>query len=415
MELEWAYEGVVNDPPRQSRHLRFVTPSETAGHIGEEGAYLSGETHWYPEMSGSLPTFMVEATVPESWMVVTHGREVSMSSSEKGVTSVWEVTAPTDALTLVANRFVKQHREWRGIEMATYFFPQDAGLAGVYLEATQRYLEVYTDLLGPYPYPKFAVVENFFPGGLGLPSFTLLGNRVIKRRYIQPYALGHEIVHCWIGNSVFNDVEQGNWVEGLTTYLSNYYYEELTGTADQARHQRRRMVLAYSVYVWPEEDYPVGAFRHKTDQKDNAIGYQKAAMVFHMLRSEIGERAFWKGIRSLIADHSGAYATWQDLEEEFNGASGKDLRWFFAQWVERAGAPQPTVVEAAASRASTEGGHLGAYRISGLCRPCSICSSPTARARSCCLRAARPLSGARMKNSRNTSHRAHRGGQSSRL
>jgi len=37
--------------------------------------------------------------------------------------------------------------------------------------------------------------------------------------------------------------------------------------------------------------------------------------VFHMLRSEIGERAFWKGIRSLIADHSGAYATWQDLEK----------------------------------------------------------------------------------------------------
>ena len=46
----------------------------------------------------------------------------------------------------------------------------------------------------------------------------------------------------------------------------------------------------------PEEDYPVGRFTHKSDQKDNAIGYQKAAMIFHMLRREIGNEAFWNGL-----------------------------------------------------------------------------------------------------------------------
>jgi aminopeptidase N len=343
LTLAWEYEGAINDPPREPRHLRFVTPSETSGHIGVEGVYLSGETHWYPDAAGSLPTYRLTVTVPEGWESVSHGsqRERRTERDARGatVTSRWDVAAKTEALTLVANRFVKTSQDWRGIEVAAYLFPEEAALGEEYLAAAIRYLEVYTKLLGPYPFPKFAVVENFFASGLGMPSFTLLGSGIIKRHYVQPYALGHEIVHSWFGNSVFNDNEQGNWVEGLTTYLANYYYEELTGTADQAREQRRLMLLGYGVYVRPEEDYPVGRFTHKSDQKDNAIGYQKAAMVFHMLRAEVGDAAFWDAIRALVTERTGTYVTWQDLEHFFGRVAGRDLRWFFAQWIERPGAP----------------------------------------------------------------------------
>jgi len=233
-------------------------------------------------------------------------------------------------------------------EVSTYLFPEDAALATEYLEATETYLSAYTKLLGPYPFPKFAVVENFFASGLGMPSFTLLGSGVVKRHYVQPYALGHEIVHSWIGNWVLNHPDRGNWVEGLTTYLANYYYEELTGTPERAREQRRLMLLGYAVHVWPEEDYPVAQFRRKTNQKDNAIGYQKAAMIFHLLRREVGEEVFWAGLRRLVGDYGGRYAEWSDVEKVFGLVSGMDLRWFFAQWVERAGAPVLTVIQARA-------------------------------------------------------------------
>ena len=351
LTLEWSYEGLINDPPREPRQLRFVTPSETAGHIGSEGVYLSGETHWYPDFPGSLPTYRVRVTTPEGWEAVTHGKQVSRLSGNRTVTATWEVAARTEALTLVANRFVKAQRDWqdpagRTIEVAAYLFPDNATLADEYLEASARYLEAYTKLLGPYPFPKFAVVENFFASGLGMPSFTLLGSGVVKRHYTQPYALGHEIVHSWVGNWVFNDGQTGNWVEGLTTYLANYYYDELTGTAEQAREQRRMMLLGYAVYVRPDTDYPVGQFRQKSDQKDNAIGYQKAAMIFHMLRREIGDAAFWAGLRKLVADHGGSYATWSDLERVFAEAGRTNLRWFFAQWVERAGAPRLKIAQA---------------------------------------------------------------------
>lgn len=343
LTLAWRYEGIINDPPREPRHLRFVTPSETAGHIGSEGVYLSGETHWYPDLPGSLPTYRLTVVTPEGWETVSHGKQtertVATREGGRSLTSVWEVDAKTEALTLVANRFAKTQRDWNGIEIAAYLFPEDARLGDEYVAAAIRYLEVYTKLLGPYPFPKFAVVENFFPSGLGMPSFTLLGSGVIKRHYVQPYALGHEIVHSWFGNSLFNDNEKGNWVEGLTTYLANYYYDELTGTSALAFEDRRLMLLGYAIYVRPGEDYPVGRFTHKSDQKDNAIGYQKAAMVFHMLRGELGEAAFWNGIRTLVAERTGTYVTWEDLERVFVRVAGRDLRGFFAQWIERAGAP----------------------------------------------------------------------------
>ncbi len=339
VDLMWQYQGAIDEPPREPRHLRFVTPSETAGHIGPEGVYLSGETNWYPDLPGSLATFSVRVKTPGDWTAVTHGKQLARTVQESVAIAAWDVAARTEALTLVANRFVTKQREWKGIEIAAYLFPDEAGLADEYLDASIRYLDVYVRLLGPYPFPKFAVVENFFASGLGMPSFTLLGSGVVKRRYVQPYSLGHEIVHSWIGNSVFNAIGQGNWVEGLTTYLANYYYEELTGTPEQAREQRRMMLLGYSVYVRPEEDYPVAQFTQKRDQKDNAIGYQKAAMIFHMLRREIGEEAFWRCIRTLVARYSGRYAGWKDLEQVFAETARRDLRWFFVQWVEQPGAP----------------------------------------------------------------------------
>lgn len=369
--LDWEYDGVIHDPPKEPRHLRFVTPSDTAGFIGPEGVYLSSESRWYPDRAGSIATFTLSVALPRGWMAVTHGRRLTPLDSEAGTAETpvteWEVNEPTEALTLVANQFVRTGREWKGengvpVLLETYLFPEEASLAQDYLDAATQYLEVYSRLLGPYPFSKFSVVENFFPAGLGMPSFTLLGSGVIKRRYVQPYALGHEIVHSWIGNYVFNRPETGNWVEGLTTYLANYYYEELTGTPEGAREQRRLMLTGYAVYVPPDSDYSVASFTRKIDQKDNAIGYQKAAMVFHMLRQEVGEEQFWKGLRTLVREYGGRYLDWRGIERIYTTSTGRDLRRFFAQWVEQPGAPQLDLVQAKLVRDSTES-EAGQHRL----------------------------------------------------
>ena len=339
VNFSFRYKGKIDDPPRSSKDLRFVSPNRTDGYVGPEGVYLTSETAWYPTISGTLDTFGAQVTLPRGWLSVTQGYEISQVEKEHHVTTQWNVKTPTEALTVVANRFVKQQVDWEGIEISTYLFPEDASLAGQYLEATERYLQFYTTVLGPYPFRKFSVVENFFPSGIGLPSFTLLGSRIIKRGYTQPYSLGHEIVHSWFGNSIFNDFQIGNWVEGMTTYLANYYYEERHGTSEHSMANRRRMFFEYSLYATPTKEYPLIQFHHKETQLDNAIGYQKAAMVFHMLRRELGNQTFFSGIRSLVQGWSGKYANWDTLEKVFEDSSNRELHWFFKQWVERSDAP----------------------------------------------------------------------------
>jgi hypothetical protein len=358
--LDVHYHGVINDPPQDPRHLRFVTPSETAGYIGPEGVYVSSESSWYPDIPESLSTYALLVAVPAGWTVVTQGQAgesracpAELCRDNTMVMTAWAVTQLSEAVTLVANTFVTSSRDWTAktgqrIRLSTYLFPDDAHLAEEYLDATARYLDAYIPLLGPYPFEKFAVVENFFASGLGMPSFTLLGSGIIKRHYVQSYALGHEIVHSWIGNAVFNRAERGNWVEGLTTYLANYYWHELMGDRAQARDQRRLMVQGYNLHVPPERDYPVAQFTQKLDERDNAIGYQKAAMLFHLLRQEVGEQTFWRALMSLVAQYRGRHAEWRNLERVFAEESRRDLRWFFAQWVEQDGAPALSLSEAVA-------------------------------------------------------------------
>jgi hypothetical protein len=176
-----------------------------------------------------------------------------------------------------------------------------------------------------------------------MPSFTLLGQSIVRRGYTQPYSLGHEIVHSWLGNSVFNDFAKGNWVEGLTTYLSNYYFDEATGNHEAALKTRRRMMDEYNLYATPEKDYPIHQFHHKETRIDNAVGYQKTALVFHMLRQELGDATFFNGVRQIIQEGTGKYIEWKDLKRVFSQVAGQDLTGFFKQWIDRPGAPSVTL------------------------------------------------------------------------
>src|SRR5574338_1393668 len=71
VRLRFSYRGVIDDPPRDPRHLRFVTPSETSGHIGPEGVYLSSESKWYPDLSGSLASYQLDVAAPVGWVSVS--------------------------------------------------------------------------------------------------------------------------------------------------------------------------------------------------------------------------------------------------------------------------------------------------------------------------------------------------------
>ena len=134
-----------------------------------------------------------------------------------------------EEIYLVAGRYHEYRHEDTEPASVVFLRSPDAALATKYLDATQRYVELYSRLLGSYPYKKFALVENFWETGYGMPSFTLLGPRVIRLPFIIHSSYPHEILHNWWGNSVYVAKRGGNWSEGLTAYLADHLLAEQRG------------------------------------------------------------------------------------------------------------------------------------------------------------------------------------------
>lgn len=341
LALEVVYEGEIYDPVKTDKELAFVIGDRTTGLIGEEGIFLTGETGWYPRFDYSLEIYRLRARVPSPWVIVSQGQEVKQSRSGKNLEYVFSSDIPADSLTLVGGKYKVHSRMAGSVAVSTYFFEEEESLSDLFLNKTAEYLEKFSRILTPYPYKKFDIVENFFTTGYGFPSFTLLGRDVIRmgERALRPGYLDHEIVHCWFGNYVYFPPGEGNWVEGLTTYIANYYTQELE-SPEKAREYRKGISLKYSLRVPEKKDYPVRKFEGKEEDYENDIGYGKASMIFHLLRDMTGDEEFFYALREFIGRYGGKYATWEEIKKVFEESMRGEIPWFFHQWLDRTGLPQ---------------------------------------------------------------------------
>ncbi len=301
--------------------------------IGEKGIVLLDD--WYPSVEG-LAFYKLSASVPGDFYAVSEAEEIVTGKDQNGKRLTFIFPHPLEGVHLIAGDYHVRSESYRGVTLSTYFFQEDAGLVDTYMEHTKKYIDLYTGLIGRFPFRRFSVVENMLPSGYSMPTFTLLGRDVVRLPFIVRTSLGHEVLHQWFGNLVYVDYESGNWAEGLTTYLSDHLYEEMEG---RGWEYRKQMLLDYDSYVTPERDFPLNEFRSRTDFASKAIGYGKSAMVFHMLKTSMGEKVFFKAITDLIEREKFRKASWDDIRMAFEGASGKDLKWFFRQWIEEKGVP----------------------------------------------------------------------------
>jgi hypothetical protein len=291
-----------------------------------------------------------------------------------GSTTTWNVLTakaalPTDSLTLVAGPYVTASRTVEGVTLSTFFYEQDAALQDLWLAAGEAIVKRYAAILGPYPHPKFDIVANFFSTGYGMPSFTLLGDEVIRSASARAQAMGgaipagyldHEYVHGWYGNGLFVDYATGNWCEGLTTYCSNYLAKELEGP-EAARAQRRGTLEKWSLRVKGAKDTPVRAFLQKVEDTDNDIGYGKASMIFHLVRRQLGDEAFWSAVKRFTQARVGTLVAWDDWLALFDEAAGSSVSARVKPYLERAGLPGAEIVSV--ERAEKDGSHQLKVRV----------------------------------------------------
>lgn len=302
--------------------------------INKDGVFLTDI--WYPSLD-VLCDYNLTAKLPEGFEAVSEAEDIKKVREKKYVTYNFNFPHPLESLHLVASdKFAVTKEKHRGIYIYSYFFKEDNHLSKNYIEYAKKYINMYERLIGEFPYRRFAIVENLLPTGYSMPTFTLLGQSVVRLPFIVETSLGHEILHQWLGNYVYINFEKGNWAEGLTTYLADHLYEELKGKGWQ---YRKNILVDYRSYVGSEGDFPLTKFQGRFDDLSKAIGYGKSAMLFHLLKNTVGEQNFYRSIKSFIHKNRFKRASWADIKTAFAESYKEDLNWFFDQWVNRKGLP----------------------------------------------------------------------------
>jgi aminopeptidase N len=297
-------------------------------------------SRWYPQVEGFC-RFKLSATLPSGYLAVSEADQVTHTEKDGQTEFIFNFPYPLygeDGITLAAsNHWVVSRDSQNSIELLTYLFPEEAHLAPRYLERARQALARYEHLLGPYPYRRLTIVENSFQVSQAQPTYILLEQSDFQREDFGRNPLDHEIVHQWFGCAVSSDYDQGNWGEGLATYLANHLLQEERGLGRQWRH---RILSSFQAHTEEHREFPLRKFTERVDNLSRAIGYGKAAMVFHMLRQQVGDQAFYQALQSFFKTNKFAVASWDDLRKSFETQTKQDLSWFFRQWVDGTGQPR---------------------------------------------------------------------------
>jgi aminopeptidase N len=228
----------------------------------------------------------------------------------------------------------------------------------------------FASLVAPFPYEKLAHLQSSTRfGGMENASAIFYSDRAFRRRTLGVGLIAHETAHQWFGDAVTEREWAHAWLsEGFATYWAALYARRAEGDSAfraQMREIRARVIAS-----------PVCAERPVIDTAEtqymrllNANSYQKGGWVLHMLRTMLGDSAFFGGVRAYYLAHRHGTAVSDDLRRALEGASGgRDLGWFFDQWLRRPGFPELTTRwrhDAAAGRVLltlTQGVRFAPYR-----------------------------------------------------
>lgn len=315
--------------------------------------------HWIPcfdhPSAKATVTFIV--TVPEHNQVVANGkldRVAYIVNTMRTWTYTESVPIPPYCMIIAVGDFARFDIALHSTPALSYYVPlPDRPFAMQGFSAAAPALKFFSELVAPYPYEKLALIIGATRfGGMENSSAIVFPSGLLDQRsgaaesptYHIPVGLrdvvAHEIAHQWFGDSVTESTWSDLWLsEGFADYFAGLFIQSYDGEAAFRRYMKQE---ADSYFDFEKKSRaPI----HDDDTQDlfkllNPNNYQKGAWVLHMLRAELGDEAFFSGIRRYYQAHKHATATSDDLRAALEASSGKDLKDFFARWIYGAGHPR---------------------------------------------------------------------------
>ena len=358
------YVGKPNEAPpggsaaiTSDKGLFFINPLGAEAEKPQQ-VWTQGETEnnsrWFPTIDkpNERCTGEIILTVQDKFKTLSNGLLKSSNKKADGMrTDHWfmdQAHAPYLFMIAVGDFSVTQDK-WKGIDVDYYVEPAYEPHAREIFNHTPEMLSFFSDQLDyPYPWKKYSqiVVRDYVSGAMENTTAVIFGDQVQKtdRELIDndnDYIVAHEMIHHWFGDLVTCE----SWAnltlnEGFANYGEYLWFEHKYGK-ERAELHRKTEQETYILSSGFEGVHPLIHYSYDSrEDMFDAHSYNKGGLVLHMLRSYLGDDAFWSALNYYLEQNKNTAVEVDDLRLAFEDVTGQDLRFFFDQWYLASGHPK---------------------------------------------------------------------------
>jgi len=318
--------------------------------------WTQGETEsnscWYPTIDApnQKTTQEIYLTVDTAFVTLSNGELVySTDNGDGSRTDYWKQDlAHAPYLTMLAvGKFHVERESWRGKEVSYYVEPEFAATAKATYPNTVAMLEFYSKQLGvPYPWHKYAQisVRDYVSGAMENTTAVIFGEwaQRTERELIDGSSestVAHEMYHHWFGDLVTCESWSNISVnESFATYGSYLWDEHKYGRFD-ADYGLHGNLLGYLNESKRKQEDLVRFYYGDKEEVFDSHSYAKGSRILHMLRTEVGDEAFFASLKLFLTRHAYQAVEIHQLRLAFEEVTGRDMNWFFNQWYFAKGHP----------------------------------------------------------------------------
>ena len=308
--------------------------------------------YWFPcyDYPNERFTSEIIVTVPGEWTTISNGKLVSVKDDGPVKTYHWSQDKPhtTYLMSLVAGEYTEIRDEWNGVPVLYYSPPGREEDTRRTFGKTPRMMQFFADKIGvPYPWYKYSqvTVADFIFGGMENTSATTMSDYLLHDErahldYSTDSIVAHELAHQWWGDLVTCRDWSHAWLnEGFATYFDLLFKDYDLG-ADEFCYAVYQDAISYLREDSRRYRRPIvnNVYNQAVDLFDRHL-YEKGGLVLHMLRFVLGDELFWKAIHHYCVKHQESNVTTEDFQRAIEEATGRNVDWFFHQWVYQGGHP----------------------------------------------------------------------------
>jgi len=333
-------------------------PAVRVASIAKDGAYLLLPSRWFPltNFPSNRFTGTFRFNVPDTFAVAGTGKASAptpvapRAPAEGGrvqYTFVCDHAAPNGSF--VAGNLQLSPKQAEGIKISVYAPREQSGNAQAFADDVGRAITFFSDLAGSLPDPQMTVAQ--LPDGtlrdFAGPGLLLLSHRMWDPKQSER-TISRLVASQWWGNEVLPATPGDVWItDGLARYSEALYAEQTFG-----KEAGLRAIDEFAVGALMYEDAaPIAQAARLTPYTSDyrSVVMNKGAMLFHMVRAQMGDAAFKSLLHTFYTQYGGKKARNEDFEELAiaqlkqtlkAGQPEPNLRGFFAQWLNSTGVPE---------------------------------------------------------------------------